>query len=131
MARTKRKVNPLAAAPAKPKEKKIYRTGGYACLSVEDGGRAGADTIKTQEEMILRYIEAQPDMEFAGMYCDNGKSGTDFHRPEFERLLGDVKSGKIIYPVSGEIISMPGTIWKGCFLFWACALWQSLRGLIP
>ena len=34
-------------------------------------------------------------MEFAGMYCDNGKSGTDFHRPEFERLLGDVKSGKI------------------------------------
>lgn len=70
MARTKRKVNPLAAAPAKPKEKKIYRTGGYARLSVEDGGRAGADTIKTQEEMILRYIEAQPDMEFAGMYCD-------------------------------------------------------------
>lgn len=95
MARTKRKVNFLSAAPIKPKEEKIYRTGGYARLSVEDGGREGADTIKTQEEMILHYIEAQPDMEFAGMYSDNGKSGTDFHRPEFERLLGDVKSGKI------------------------------------
>ena len=95
MARTKRKVNPLSVAPIKPKKEKIYRAGGYARLSVEDGGRAGADTIKTQEEMILHYIEAQPDMEFAGMYSDNGKSGTDFHRPEFERLLGDVKSGKI------------------------------------
>lgn len=94
MARTKRKVNPLAAAVIK-QQQKIYHAGGYARLSVEDGGKAGADTMKNQEEMIFQYIKAQPDMEFMGMYSDNGQSGTDFHRPGFERLLGDVKIGKI------------------------------------
>lgn len=95
MARTKRKVNPLAAAVIRPQQQKIYRAGGYARLSVEDGGKAKADTMKNQEEMIFQYVKAQPDMEFMGMYSDNGQSGTGFHRPEFERLLGDVKSGKI------------------------------------
>lgn len=95
MARTKRKVNPLSPAPEKQKGQRIYRAGGYARLSVEDGGRAGADTLQNQEELIFQYIKAQPDMAFAGMYSDNGQSGTDFRRPGFERLLSDAKSGKI------------------------------------
>lgn len=96
MARTKRKINPVLPVPApyQPTQR-IYHAGGYARLSVEDSGRPGADTIENQEELIRRYIEKQPDMKFSGMYCDNGQTGTNFERPQFERLMEAVKTGKI------------------------------------
>ena len=28
-------------------------------------------------------------------YCDNGRTGTNFNRPEFERLMDDVRAGKV------------------------------------
>lgn len=96
MARVTRKVNPLqpASAPVAPAGRS-YRVGGYARLSVEDSGKPGADTIETQKSLILDYINAQPDMAFCGLYCDNGHTGTNFERPAFESLLEDVKRGKI------------------------------------
>ena len=96
MARPRRKVNPIrqAPAPAAPK-RRIYRAGGYARLSVEDSGRPGADTIEMQEELIRAYIQTQPDMRFCGLYSDNGRTGTTFARPAFERLMEDVRTGRI------------------------------------
>ena len=62
MARTKRKVNPLAPAPVEPTtQQKIYKAGGYVRLSVEDSGKPGADTIEAQKNLVLEYIEAQAD----------------------------------------------------------------------
>ncbi|WP_322202950.1 recombinase TnpX [Acutalibacter intestini] len=79
MARTKRKVNPLApAAEQAAPQQRIYKVGGYARLSVEDSGKPGADTIEAQKELIESYIAAQPDMQFCGLYCDNGRTGTNF-----------------------------------------------------
>lgn len=96
MARTKRKVNPLAPAVTEPeKRQRIYRAGGYVRLSVEDGGKPGADTLHAQKELVSDYINARTDMEFCGLYCDNGRTGTNFRRPEFERLMDDVRAGKI------------------------------------
>ena len=54
MARTKRKINPVIPAAAQNQIKaRIYRTGGYVRLSVEDSGKPGADTIETQKAQIL------------------------------------------------------------------------------
>ena len=96
MARTKRKVNPIlpVTAPAE-KPKRIYQAGGYVRLSVEDSGKPGADTIINQRELIQSYIDSQPDMQFYDIYCDNGRTGTNFDRPEFERLMEDVRIGKV------------------------------------
>ena len=96
MARTKRKANPVlpALAPVVLKQR-TYNAGGYGRLSLEDSGKPGADTIETQEELIRSYIEAQPDMRFCGLYADNGRTGMNFERPAFERLMEDVRSGKI------------------------------------
>lgn len=96
MARTKRKVNPIrpeAAAPT-PTEK-TYRTAGYVRLSVEDGGRPGADTLESQKRLITTYIENTPSLTLAGLWCDNGHTGTDFERPEFEKLMERVRHGEI------------------------------------
>ena len=96
MARTKRKVNPLVSVPAEPVvSQRIYKTGAYIRLSVEDSGKPGADTIEAQKELVLSYIDTQPDMQFCGLYCDNGRTGTNFQRPGFDRLMDDVRAGKI------------------------------------
>lgn len=96
MARTKRKVNPIRpeTATSVPAEK-IYRTAGYVRLSVEDGGRPGADTLESQKRLITTYIENTPSLTLAGLWCDNGHTGTDFERPEFEKLMGHVRHGEI------------------------------------
>lgn len=97
MARTKRKINFVKPAVDETpvSQSKIYRTGGYIRLSVEDSGNPGADTIHAQRELVLKYIESQPDMTCCGVYCDNGRTGTNFERPEFERLMSDIRGGKI------------------------------------
>ncbi len=96
MARTKRKVNPiLPVAVPEEKPKRVYQAGGYVRLSVEDSGKPGADTIINQQELIQSYIDSQPDMQFYDLYCDNGRTGTNFDRPEFERLMEDVRAGKV------------------------------------
>ena len=96
MARTKRKVNPLVSVPAEPVvPQRIYKTGAYIRLSVEDSGKPGADTINAQKELVLGYIDTQPDMQFCDLYCDNGRTGTNFQRPEFDRLMEDIRAGKI------------------------------------
>ncbi len=96
MARTKRKVNPLAPMPGREiTAQRIYKAGAYIRLSMEDSGKKGSDTMDAQQEMIESYIAAQPDMNLCGLYCDNGYTGTNFQRPAFERLMDDVRGGKI------------------------------------
>ena len=96
MARTKRKINPIKPAPAPelPKQR-VYLTGGYIRLSVEDSGRADADTIETQKTLVREFIEAQPDLQLCSLFCDNGRTGTNFDRPAFEALMDAVRAGKI------------------------------------
>ena len=100
MARISRKKNVLAepsstASDSRAQNVRMYRAGGYCRLSVEDSGRPGTDTIEAQGELISNFIEAQPDLRFCGLYCDNGWSGADFSRPSFERLMDDIRNGKI------------------------------------
>lgn len=96
MARTKRKINPIlpeAEAPA-PAQKQ-YRTAAYVRLSVEDSGKPGADTIEGQKNLLLHFIENEKSLSLYGLFCDNGRTGTDFERPEFEKLMEAVKHGEV------------------------------------
>ena len=96
MARTKRKINPVRPAPvSSAPQQRIYHAGGYIRLSVEDSGKPGADTIDMQREFIQSYIESQKDIQLYHFYCDNGWTGTNFDRPEFERMMEDVRTGKV------------------------------------
>ena len=96
MARTKRKTNPLvqeveSSAPAR----KIYKTAVYVRLSVEDSGKPGADTIEGQKALLTSFIENKSDMELVALFCDNGRTGTDFDRPQFEKMMAEVRKGRV------------------------------------
>ena len=46
--------------------------------------------------MILDdYIAHNSDMRLVDVYIDNGATGTNFQRPEFQRMIDDIEKGKI------------------------------------
>lgn len=98
MARTKRKINPIAPAAAAAKAEQAgtkYLTAAYVRLSVEDSGKKGADTIEGQKKLLCDFISGHADMEPAGVWCDNGETGTNFSRPQFEAMMEKVRHGEI------------------------------------
>lgn len=97
MARTRRKVNPVipAAEVSAEQTEKKYLTAAYVRLSVEDSGRKGADTIEGQKKLLVDFISRHEDMELAGVWCDNGETGTNFARPQFEAMMEKVRRGEI------------------------------------
>lgn len=93
MARTSRKgtAYQVTATPAE----RVWRTAAYARLSREDSGRKGADTIETQIELITSYVNQQPHLSLYDTYIDNGASGKDFERPAWQRLMDDIRAGRV------------------------------------
>lgn len=83
-----------AAAQAKP-DMKIYRTAVYARLSVEDSKNPDCDTIENQLSLVRNYVESKPYLRQTAEYIDNGVSGTRFDRPEFMRMVADMRAGEI------------------------------------
>ena len=98
MARKSRKnMMPQAAVQeaVQQNEKELLRTAAYARLSVENGGHETEDSLRTQILQIHNYIRENPELTLTDTYADNGFTGTRFDRPEFERMMQDVRTGKI------------------------------------
>lgn len=61
---------------------------------VEDG------SMDAQESKLKAYVDYENNCKngpwkIAGIYREEGRSGKDLKRPEFQRMMGDIKSGKI------------------------------------
>ncbi len=67
-------------------------TAAYARLSVDKGDE---ESLGTQIHMLQHFIDEHPDLILTDTYVDNGYTGTNFNRPEFIRLMEDIRSGKI------------------------------------
>ncbi len=68
----------------------------YARLSIENSGKDDqGESIEGQVEICRDYIEEHPYLHYTDTYVDNGWTGTNTDRPQFQRLLGDIYSGRI------------------------------------
>ena len=67
----------------------------YVRLSNEDNGGRGKDSIQNQIELLMEFAEQVGQSEISETYIDNGHTGTDFERPEWERMLEDIKNHKV------------------------------------
>ena len=72
-----------------------WNTAGYLRLSREDGDKAESDSIANQRKLLEQYIEAHPELNLVDFYQDDGYTGTNFDRPAFRRMEGDIEAGKI------------------------------------
>ena len=91
MARVSRK---RKGFPQNEMASRTWRTALYARLSVEDNGKE-ADSIENQIALLESYISGCPDLSRVELFADNGYTGTNFHRPEFNRMMEAVQSGVI------------------------------------
>lgn len=67
----------------------------YCRLSVDDNGTEGeSNSIKNQRDILGRYAK-QHGYRNVEYYIDDGYSGTNFNRPDFQRMMSDVDEGKV------------------------------------
>ena len=70
-----RNVRMIAAAGATPEEDRILRVAAYCRVSTESEEQA--TSYEAQVEHYTDFIKKNPEWEFAGIYADDGISGTN------------------------------------------------------
>ncbi|GBU04252.1 DNA invertase Pin-like site-specific DNA recombinase [Faecalimonas umbilicata] len=73
---------------------KVFRVGIYARLSVDSTEKKN-ESIESQIEIARKHIESLPNMIIVEVYSDLGTTGTNFDRPDFQRMLQDIRKKKI------------------------------------
>ena len=100
MARTANRGTISASAPTSYNAMR-WRLGKYIRLSKEDllRGRDESNSVINQRRLLEQYHQTHLDEFYDGteqdVYVDDGKTGTDTDREDFQRLLSDVYSGRI------------------------------------
>ena len=95
----KRKIgNTNRKKDTKPK----LRVAAYCRVSTDSDEQA--TSYEAQVEHYTEYIKRNPDWEFAGIYADDGISGTNTkNREEFNRLIKDCETGSIDMVITKSI----------------------------
>ena len=80
--------------------KKVYHASIYLRLSKEDGdvtagSKNESNSISNQKSLIMDYLKDKHDIQVVSIREDDGYSGVDFNRPNFQLMLEDVKKGII------------------------------------
>ena len=66
----------------------------YCRLSNDDDLQGESNSITNQKAILKKYAD-ENGLGNTQFYVDDGFSGTNFNRPDFMRMMEDVKSGKI------------------------------------
>ncbi|MFV0479141.1 MAG: recombinase family protein [Anaerorhabdus sp.] len=72
-----------------------WKIAAYLRLSNDDGDKEESNSITNQKDLISYYINNEIDSSKCNFYVDDGYSGTNFNRPNFQKMIEDIKSGKI------------------------------------
>lgn len=74
--------------------KPAYTAGLYLRLSRDDEQQGDSSSIVTQRQMLRKYA-TDNNITVYDEYVDDGWSGTNFDRPDFQRMIQDVEDGKL------------------------------------
>ena len=71
-----------------------FQTAIYTRIS-RDKKEKPSDSIENQIALCESYIKKNDGHNLVGIYKDIAKTGTEFERPDFEKLMGEVRTGKV------------------------------------
>ncbi len=79
---------------------RIYHAAIYVRLSKEDGdvasaAKAESNSISNQKNLIKDFLKDKDDIIVVSERVDDGYSGSNFERPAFQMMMGDIKRGKV------------------------------------
>lgn len=97
-----KKVTKIAKFQDTENQKRKIRVAAYCRVSTSSD--AQLESLETQKVHYKTYINRRDDWQFAGIYYDEGITGTKKEkRPELLRLMDDCKAGKIDFIVTKSI----------------------------
>jgi DNA invertase Pin-like site-specific DNA recombinase len=77
------------------KKHEQYNVGIYCRLSKDDiNGGSDSSSITSQKTMLEKYVRDN-GWTLSDYYVDDGYSGTNYNRPDFQRMIEDIEAGKI------------------------------------
>lgn len=92
--RTVTVIQPRLHLPSLSQESGKQRVAAYARVSTDSDEQMGS--VEAQKDYFEKLIQKRPDWEFAGIYADEGISGTSLNRREaFNRMVAEALDGKI------------------------------------
>lgn len=76
----------------------------YCRLSQDDGLDGESNSIQNQKKILEQYAIDHhfPNPQF---YVDDGYTGANFNRPDFQRLLSDVENGKVGIIITKDLLA--------------------------
>src|SRR6185437_13145544 len=91
----------------------------YIRVSTEEQARVQDGSLVSQRKRLEEYVDGQnrrdPDWgKIIDVYVDEGRSAKDMNRPEFQRLLADVRSGRVNLILASELSRMSRSIRDFC-----------------
>jgi len=75
-------------------ETKFWNATLYLRLSRDDGDKEESNSITGQRELLRDYIRNRPEFHEYAVRVDDGFTGSNFERPDFKRMMEDVKEGR-------------------------------------
>ena len=72
-----------------------WNVAAYLRLSSDDGDKAESNSIGNQRSIINQYIKQNKELKNVEYYIDDGYSGTTFDRPDFNRMIDDIRKNNI------------------------------------
>lgn len=88
--KTNKKIKELSLGLAK------YKVAAYLRLSQEDGDKDISDSIISQKNIIERKVEELgKEFSIVDYYIDDGYTGLNTERPDFQRMIQDTEKGNI------------------------------------
>lgn len=71
-----------------------YNCALYCRLSKDDDLQGESNSITNQREILTQYAK-ENNLNIYDVYIDDGYSGTNFERPDFKRMIQDIKDKKV------------------------------------
>lgn len=88
-----RKIESVAKLPECARPPRILRVAAYVRVSTDLAEQT--TSFEAQRDYYEKKIKENPEWVLAGIYADEGKSGTSYiHRAEFNRMMEDCRQGK-------------------------------------
>lgn len=74
----------------------------YIRSDIRSDNKMEKKCIKEQRKILMDFVRKN-NYEIYDEYVDEGYSGTNFNRPNFKRMIKDIKSGKVNMVISKDL----------------------------